>query len=53
MPRDSYGVPVQSFYREDGAYIATKAEKEAYDAETKRIDQGGSPDLSGIDWSQW
>lgn len=53
MPRDSYGAPVKSFYREDGMYIMTKAEKEAYDAETQRLWQGGVPDTSGLDGSKW
>lgn len=53
MPRDSYGAPVKSFWTEDGRHILTKAEKEAYDAETERIDNGGLPDTSGLDWSEW
>lgn len=41
MPYDSSGYPVDSYYREDGMYIMNKADKEKWDEDTKRIDQGG------------
>lgn len=53
MPRDSYGAPVKSFYTEDGRYIMTKAEKDAARAEEERIAEGGLPNTSGIDLSDW
>ena len=53
MPRDSYGYPVESDYTETGMHVLTKADKEAYDAEERRVAQGGVPDTSGLDLSGW
>lgn len=52
MPRDSYGYPVLSYYDEYGSYRMTKAEKEAYDAETQRIWEGGHGS-GGLTEDQW
>ena len=53
VPLDSYGYPVVTFYAEDGSLTMTKADKEAYDAETQRIWQGGHADESDANWSQF
>lgn len=54
MPYDSSGYPVESYYREDGAHVLTKAEKEAWDAETDRIANGGKVDdnLTEDEWKE-
>lgn len=53
MPRDSYGYPVESYYTETGMHVLTKAEKDADVEETKRIDQGGLPNVPEINWDNW
>ena len=47
MPRDEHGYPIVSYYTESGAHHLTYEEKQAYDLETQRIDQGGDVDLTG------
>ena len=53
VPLDSYGYPVVTFYAEDGSLTMTKADKEAYDAETQRIWQGDTQGALNwdVDWS--
>lgn len=51
VPLDSTGAPVVSFWTEYGSHRLTRADKEAYDAEERRVAQGGAPNTSGIDWA--
>ena len=53
MPRDSYGAPVKSFYREDGMYIMTKAESDKADEDARRILNGEHGDDGDYDGSKW
>lgn len=53
MPKDSEGYPLKSYTDEVGQPRLNKAEKEAWDAETERIDNGGDVDTSGLDGSKW
>ena len=53
VPKDSDGYSVISYTDEYGVGHMTKAEKEAYDAEERRVAQGGVPDTSGLDLSGW
>lgn len=50
VPRDADGYPVVSFWAEDGSYKMTKADKEAWDAETQRIWQGEYRPEINISW---
>ena len=49
VPKDSDGYPVVSYEDEYGDGHLTKAEKEAYDAETQRLWQGGDVDIKITD----
>ena len=51
MPYDSSGYPVESYYREDGMYIMTKAESDKADEDARRILNGGDPNIPDMDWS--
>lgn len=53
MPKDSEGYPLKSYTDEVGQPRMSKADKEAYDAETERIANGGLPNVPEIDWSNW
>ena len=53
MPKDSEGYPLKSYTDEVGQPRMSKADKEAYDAEERRVAQGGVPDTSGLDLSGW
>lgn len=46
MPYDDKGYPVNSYYREDGTYILTYAEKQKAREEERRISAGGQPHYS-------
>ena len=54
MPKDDKGYPVMSYYDEVGQPRLTYEEKQAYDLETQRIDQGGDIDwgLTDEEWKE-